>query len=146
MILPECLWFSTVAACCLTRRNNGWYCCCGGPLGCWCAVLPPTRSCSGIMSTCARLLRRLELLATTFRCSLAARRARFRRFTFRRTQHCTDSRRVHTMAIMTPMYTSTNRSPPRDWLRRTAPAMIKDKPVSIPAMKITCRPKTRRLR
>ena len=144
MILPECLWFSTVAACCLTRRNNGWYCCCGGPLGCCCAVLP-TRSCSGIMSPCAGLLRRFEPLATTFRCSLAARSARFRRLTLRRTQHCTESRRVHTMAIMIPMYTSTNRSPPRDWLRRTAPAMIRDTPVSIPVMKITCRPKTRRL-
>jgi len=145
MTLPECLWLSIVAACCLTRRNNGWYCCCGGPLGCWCAALP-TRSCSGIMSPSGRLLRRFELPATTFRCSLAARSARFRRLTLRRTQHCTDSRRVHTMAIMIPMYTSTNWSPPRDWLRRTAPAMIRDTPVNIPAMKITCRPKTRRLR
>ena len=101
-----------------------------------------TRSCSGIMSPCAGLLRRFELMATTFRCSLAARSARFRRFTLRRTQHCTDSRRLHTMAVMIPMYTSTNGSPPRDWLRRTAPAMIRDTPDSIPEMKITCWPKT----
>ena len=142
--MPECLWFSTAAPCCWTRRNNGWYCCCAGPLGCWCAVLP-TRSCSGIMSPCAALLRRFELLEAKFLCSLAARSARFRRFTLRLTQHCTDSRRVHTMAIMQPMYTSTKRSPPRDWLRRTAPAMMRDAPVSIPAMKMTCRPKARLL-
>lgn len=143
-MLPECLWFSTAPVCCWTRRNNGWYCCCGGTLGCCCAVLP-TMSCSGIMSPCARLLRRFELLAATFRCSLAARSARFLRFTLRRTQHCTDSSRVHTMAIIQPMYTSTNRSPPRDWLRRTAPAMMRDTPVNIPAMNITCRQTAHRL-
>jgi hypothetical protein len=66
--------------------------------------------------------------------------------TLRRTQHCTDNRTVHTMAIMHPIYTNTSRSPPRDCLRSTPPAMVKDTPVRIPAMKITCRQTVHRLR
>lgn len=64
-------------------------------------------------------------------------RARLRRFTSRRTQHCTLSSSVQTSTVRQPMYTSTIKSPPRFWPRSTLPAIISDTPVRIPAIKTT---------